>query len=119
MTSSPVLVLDIDGVVSLAQPGSQRPWFATLRADWGFDHDEMARDFFDGEFMEVLRGRLDLYAALYAYLQTKGLADRVEQFVAYWFEKDAVIDLEVLTQADAWRSRTGGKIRRTHYARIA
>ena len=109
MTSSPVLVLDIDGVVSLGQPGSAQPWYATLQADWGFNHDEMARDFFRREFMEVLRGRLDLYAALLPYLETKGLADRVEEFVAYWFEKDAVMDREVLAQADAWRARTGGR----------
>jgi len=102
-------VLDIDGVVSLGQPGSAQPWYATLQADWGFNHDEMARDFFRREFMEVLRGRLDLYAALLPYLETKGLADRVEEFVAYWFEKDAVMDREVLAQADAWRARTGGR----------
>jgi putative hydrolase of the HAD superfamily len=109
MSSSPVLVLDIDGVVSLAQPGSAQPWYATLQADWGFDHEEMARDFFRGEFLEVLRGRLDLYVALQAYLETKGLADRLEEFVAYWFAKDAVIDRAVLAQADAWRQRTGGR----------
>ena len=109
MSSSPVLVLDIDGVVSLAQPGSAQPWYATLQADWGFDHDEMARDFFRGEFLEVLRGRLDLYVALQAWLETKGLADRLEEFVAYWFAKDAVIDRAVLAQADAWRQRTGGR----------
>jgi putative hydrolase of the HAD superfamily len=109
MTSSPVLVLDIDGVVSLAQPGSPRPWFATLKDDWALDHDEMARDFFQGEFVQVLRGRLDLYPALHAYLETKGLADRVDEFVYYWFEKDAVIDREVLALADAWRTRTGGR----------
>jgi putative hydrolase of the HAD superfamily len=109
MSSSPVLVLDIDGVVSLAQPGSAQPWYATLKADWGFDHEEMARDFFRGEFMEVLRGRLDLYVALHAYLETKGLADRLEEFVAYWFARDAVIDRDVLAQADAWRQRTGGR----------
>jgi putative hydrolase of the HAD superfamily len=109
MSSSPVLVLDIDGVVSLGQPGSATPWYATLQADWGFDHDEMARDFFRREFLEVLRGRLDLYAALLPYLETKGLGDRVEEFVAYWFEKDAIVDREVLAQADAWRTRTGGR----------
>jgi putative hydrolase of the HAD superfamily len=109
MTSSPVLVLDIDGVVSLGQPGSATPWYATLQADWGFDHDELARDFFRREFMEVLRGRLDLYAALLPYLETKGLGDRVEEFVAYWFEKDAIVDRGVLAQADAWRTRTGGR----------
>ena len=67
MSSSPVLVLDIDGVVSLAQPGSAAPWYADLQADWGFDHDEMARDFFRRDFMEVLRGRLDLYVALHGW----------------------------------------------------
>src|SRR6266403_1839344 len=88
MSSSPVLVLDIAGVVSLAQPGSAQPWYATLQADWGFTHDEMARDFFRVDFLEVLRGRLDLYAALHPYLESKGLAGRLEEFVAYWFEKD-------------------------------
>ena len=109
MSSSPILVLDIDGVVSLAQPGSAQPWYATLQADWGFSHDEMARDFFRVDFLEVLRGRLDLYAALHPYLESKGLADRLDDFVAYWFEKDAVIDRNVLAQADAWRQRTGGR----------
>ena len=109
MSSSPVLVLDIDGVVSLAQPGSAQPWYATLQADWDLDYDEMVRDFFRGEFIEVLRGRLDLYVALQAYLETKGLAGRLEEFVAYWFAKDAVIDRGVLAQADAWRRRTGGR----------
>ncbi|MBX9946136.1 MAG: HAD-IA family hydrolase [Reyranella sp.] len=111
MSSSPVLVLDIDGVVSLAQPGSPHPWYATLRQDWGLSHDEeLAPEFFlKPEFLEVLRGRLDLHAALHDYLQTKGLADRLDEFVAYWFEKDCVIDTGVLAQADAWRARTGGR----------
>lgn len=112
MSSSPVLVLDIDGVVSLAQPGSPHPWYATLKEDWGLSHDEeLAPEFFlKPEFMEVLRGRLDLYVALHEYFETKGLADRLEEFVAYWFEKDADIDRGVLAQADAWRRRTGGRV---------
>lgn len=112
MSSNPVLVLDIDGVVSLAQPGSPAPWYATLEKDWGLSHDkELAPEFFlKPEFMEVLRGRLDLYVALNDYLQTKGLADRLESFVSYWFEKDAVIDRAVLAAADAWRVRTSGKV---------
>jgi putative hydrolase of the HAD superfamily len=79
MSSNPVLVLDIDGVVSLAQPGSPAPWYATLKEDWGLSHDEMAPEFFrQPVFMEVLRGRLDLYVALHEYFETKGLADRLE-----------------------------------------
>ena len=109
MSSAPVLVLDIDGVVSLAQPGSAHPWYATLKQDLGFDYEELERDFFQGEFMSVLQGRLDLYVALHDYLEPRGLADRMEALVAYWFEKDAVIDRAVLAEADAWRARTGGR----------
>ena len=65
MSSSPVLALDIDGVISLAQPGSATPWYASLQADWGFDHEEMARDFFRRDFLAVLRGRVDLHVALH------------------------------------------------------
>lgn len=111
MSSPPVLVLDIDGVVSLAQPGSAQPWYVSLEQDWGLQHDnELAPEFFlTPAFGEVLRGRLDLFVALQPYLETKGLADRLEEFVAYWFEKDAVIDHEVLSQVDIWRGRTGGR----------
>ena len=82
MSSSPVLVLDIDGVVSLAQPGSAHPWYATLQADMGIDYQALERDFFRGEFLEVLRGRLDLYVALQDYFTPLGLADRLEGFVS-------------------------------------
>jgi len=109
MSSAPVLVLDIDGVVSLAQPGGPQPWDANLKQDWGFGSDEMVRDFFGKDWHEVVRGRLDLHVALHGYLEPKGLADRLEEFVAYWLEKDSVIDREVLAMADAWRKRTGGR----------
>src|SRR5216683_643899 len=109
MSSAPVLVLDIDGVVSLAQPGSAEPWYATLKQDLGLDYAEIEREFFHGAFDEVLRGRLDLHVALHGYLDSKGMADLREEFIAYWFAKDAVIDRAVLAQADAWRQRTGGR----------
>jgi putative hydrolase of the HAD superfamily len=110
MSSNPVLVLDIDGVVSLAQPGGPQPWDAQLQRDWGFSKDEMVRDFFKKHWLEVVRGRLDLYVALHEYFESKGLADRLEEFVTYWFEKDAVIDRELLAIVDAWRQRTGGRV---------
>ena len=110
MSSDPVLVLDIDGVVSLAQPGGPQPWNADLQRDWGFGSDDLVRDFFRKDWLEVVRGRLDLYVALHEYFEGRGLADRLEEFVAYWFEKDAVIDRELLAMIDAWRQRTGGRV---------
>lgn len=109
MSASPVLVLDIDGVVSLAQPGAATPWYATLKEDLGLDYETIQRDFFRGPFLEVLRGRLDLYVALQEYFEPLGQADRIVDFVAYWFEKDAVIDRELLAMTDDWRQRTGGR----------
>lgn len=106
MSSSPVLVLDIDGVVAVPAV----PWKTNLQADWSIDPDEMARVFFRGEFQQVVRGRLDLYVALHDYFEPKGLSGRIEEFVAYWFEKDGVIDRELLADADAWRRRTGGRV---------
>lgn len=106
MSSDPVLVLDIDGVVSLAQP----PWHIALKQDLGLDYEELVRDFFQKDWGEVVRGRLDLFQALQPYLEGKGMADLMGQFVGYWFEKDAMIDWQLLAMADAWRARTGGKV---------
>lgn len=105
MSSAPVLVLDIDGVVSV--PAT--PWMANLQSDWGIDPDEMVREFFRKEWRQVVQGRLDLYVALHNYFEPKGLADRLDEFVAYWFEKDGAIDRKLLEEADAWRQRTGGR----------
>src|SRR5437899_12509154 len=105
MSSAPVLVLDIDGVVSVPTT----PWMTNLQSDWGIDPAEMIREFFKGEWLQVVQGRLDLYVALHNYFEPKGLADRLEAFVAYWFDKDSAIDRTLLAEADAWRRRTGGR----------
>lgn len=104
----PILVLDIDGVVSLAQPGSARPWYRDLQADLGFAYEDLA-GYFDGVFHDVLRGRLDLYVTLNDWMAEHGMADRLEAFVTYWFEHDDDLDAAVLAEADAWRTRTGGR----------
>ena len=106
MSSAPVLALDIDGVVSV--PAT--PWMTRLQADWGIEPDEMIANFFRAEFLQVVQGRLDLFVALHNYFEPRGLADRLEEFVAYWFEKDDAIDRQVLKMADAWRQRTGGRV---------
>ncbi len=82
---------------------------ANLQPDWGIDPAEMLSEFFRKEWHQVVQGRLDLYVALHNYLEPKGLADRLEEFVAYWFEKDGAIDRTLLGEADAWRRRTGGR----------
>src|SRR5258708_40139149 len=104
MGSGPVSVVDIGGVVSV--PAT--PWMANLQPDWGIDPAEMLSEFFRKEWHQVVQGRLDLYVALHNYLEPKGLADRLEEVVAYWVEKGGAIDRTLLGEADAWRRRTGG-----------
>lgn len=108
--SGTVLVLDIDGVVALSHPGGPQPWSANLKQDWGFDADEMGRDFFSRDWLEVVRGRLDLFVALQDFLVPRGLGERLEEFAQYWFEHDSVIDRELLADVAAWRQRTGARV---------
>jgi putative hydrolase of the HAD superfamily len=107
MSSSPVLVLDIDGVTVHSAPD----WPHKLRERFGIEAEALNRGFFeDPEFSHVLAGRLDLYVAMHEWLEPQGLADRLQEFVGFWFDNDSVIDRDVLALADDWRKRTGGKV---------
>jgi putative hydrolase of the HAD superfamily len=106
MSSSPVLVLDIDGVIVHSAPD----WPEKLGASWGLAADELLGFFGSPPFAQVLQGRLDVYVALHEWLEPKGLADRVQEFVGFWFENDSIVDREVLAMADDWRNRTGGRV---------
>ncbi|MGE0421399.1 MAG: HAD-IA family hydrolase [Reyranellaceae bacterium] len=105
-----VLVLDLDGVVNLSHPTGTTPWHRDLEADWGFSHETLAAGFFRTGFHDVLRGRRDLFAALGEYFDTIGMSDRVEEFVSYWFDRDRLIDDELLGLVRAWSARTGGRV---------
>lgn len=106
MSSSPVLVLDVDGVIVHAAPD----WPEKLRARWGLAADELLAFFESPPFAQVLQGRLDVYVALHEWLEPRGLADRLQEFVGFWFDNDSIVDREVLAMADAWRDRTGGRV---------
>ena len=101
-----VLVLDLDGVV-VSGPS---PWHAALKQDLGLDYADIQRGFFAKSWAEVVRGRQDLYVALHEYFGETGQTDKIEPFVSYWFEKDAVVDRELLADVAAWRRRTGGRV---------
>jgi putative hydrolase of the HAD superfamily len=107
MSNDPVLVLDIDGVITQPAPD----WPEKLQAAFGIAVDDLNHGFFDSApFAQVLQGRLDVYVALHEWLEPQGLADRLQEFVGFWFDNDSLIDREVLAMADAWRGRTGGRV---------
>jgi putative hydrolase of the HAD superfamily len=106
MSSSPVLVLDVDGVIVHSAPD----WPARLQATFGVPAAELLGFFESPPFTQVLQGRLDVYVALHEWLGPRGLADQVQEFVSFWFENDSTVDRQVLAMADAWRERTGGRV---------
>ncbi|WP_428661112.1 HAD family hydrolase [Reyranella sp.] len=106
MSSSPVLVLDIDGVIVHSAPD----WPAKLQATFGLAAEELLGFFQSPIFAQVLQGRLDVHVALHEWLEPRDLADRVHEFVSLWLENDSIVDREVLAMADAWRGRTGGRV---------
>lgn len=106
MSSSPVLVLDVDGVIVHSAPD----WPEKLRAGWGLAATDLLAFFDSPPFAQVLQGRLDVYVALHEWLEPHGMADRLQEFVTFWLENDSIIDREVLAMADAWRERTGGRV---------
>jgi putative hydrolase of the HAD superfamily len=106
MSSSPVLVLDVDGVIVHSAPD----WPARLQAAFGVPSAELLGFFESPPFAQVLQGRLDVYVALHEWLEPRGLAGQVQEFVSFWFENDSTVDREVLAMADAWRERTGGRV---------
>ncbi|MBM3619111.1 MAG: HAD-IA family hydrolase [Alphaproteobacteria bacterium] len=110
MAGGTTLVLDLDGVVNRSDPFGPMPWHRDLEADWGFTHEKLAAGFFRVGFQDVLRGRRDLFAALGEYFETIGLGDRVAAFVSYWFDRDRLIDEDLLRLVRAWSARTGGRV---------
>ena len=108
-TTDTILVLDFDGVICLSHPGGPKPWSTDLARDWKLDPAVLNADFFGGPFVDVVRGRLDLHAALDPWLAGQGIVGRTLEFVSWWFERDSVFDTALLDAVRAWRARTGGR----------
>lgn len=101
-----IVFFDVDGVLIdgwRASPGHHRSWDASLEADFGIEPRAFRAAFFGPpEFRHAspmfacILGRRHLEDALGEVLPRLGYQGPVEDFIAYWFEKDAVLNDEVL-----------------------
>ncbi|MEO0376430.1 MAG: HAD family hydrolase [Cyanobacteria bacterium P01_A01_bin.17] len=97
---------DVDGVLIdgwHVDPHRRNRWDATIEKDLGIDKEQFQRLFFRASssatesIMEnCVVGKRDLKEALASVLPTVGFQGSVDTFVAYWFEKDANVNAEVL-----------------------
>lgn len=98
------LMLDVDGVLINGQPGTGASWVATLATDTGISPDALQRLFFRPHWDRIVTGRADLRAVLAEVLPHLSTSVTVDDFLRYWFDRDAGLDARVLAQVDQLRA---------------
>jgi putative hydrolase of the HAD superfamily len=99
------IFFDVDGVLIdgwHADAARRKPWDAELEEDLGVDRARFQKLFFRGDpspMQDCVSGKRDLHQALAEVLPKTGYKGEVEEFIAYWLEKDANINEEVLAIA--------------------
>ncbi|WP_091736308.1 HAD family hydrolase [Phenylobacterium immobile] len=95
------LMVDVDGVLIVHPPGQR--WDDHLHRDLGLERDALGRAFFAVHWPDVELGRADLYDRLRPVLATIAPHLPAETLTAYWFEKDAALDHDLLADLKAAR----------------
>jgi putative hydrolase of the HAD superfamily len=95
------LMVDVDGVLIVHPPGQR--WDDHLHRDLGLERDALGRAFFAVHWPDVELGRADLYDRLRPVLADIAPHLPAETLTAYWFDKDAVLDQDLLADLKAAR----------------
>jgi putative hydrolase of the HAD superfamily len=96
------LMVDVDGVLVVHPPG--KGWADNLHRDLGLERDALEREFFAVHWPDVELGRADLYDRLRPVLATIAPHLLAETLTAYWFEKDALLDQDLLADLKTVRN---------------
>jgi putative hydrolase of the HAD superfamily len=96
------LMVDLDGVVIVPRPGG---WAADLEADLGLSATDLQAHFFTPHWEDVVLGRAGLHERLAPVLAKIAPRLTSEQLAAYWFDKDAQLDMALLDDLAAVRAR--------------
>jgi putative hydrolase of the HAD superfamily len=99
---TPILALDVDGVVLDPQRGGRGHWTGELSARYGITRAQLRDSFFAPYWPEVIVGRRAIEPTLAVSLRRMGVTQSAEDVLACWFEADFVPVLEVVTAARSW-----------------
>lgn len=102
MAALRALMLDVDGVLITPRPGG---WAVDLEADLGLSRAALAEHFFAPHWDDVVMGRAGLHERLAPVLGKIAPHLTSERLCAYWFEKDAVLDTQLLGDLAELRAR--------------
>src|ERR1700754_3295564 len=87
------LMLDVDGVLITPRPGG---WAVDMERDLGLSRAALADHFFAVHWDDVVMGRAGLHERLAPVLAKIAPHLTSERLAAYWFEKDALLDGQLL-----------------------
>ena len=96
------LMLDVDGVLITPRPGG---WAVDMEADLGLSRAALAEHFFAVHWSEVVMGLAGLHERLSPVLARIAPHLTSERLAAYWFERDALLDHQLLDDLAAVRAR--------------
>lgn len=102
MSALKALMLDVDGVLIKPRPGG---WAVDMEADLGLSRAALAEHFFAVHWDDVVMGRAGLHERLGPVLATIAPHLTSERLAAYWFEKDAILDRQLLDDLAEFRAR--------------
>jgi putative hydrolase of the HAD superfamily len=95
------LMVDVDGVVVRASVGE---WAANMEADLGFSRQAFQQHFFTPHWNDVVLGRARLHERLGPVLAEHAPHLTSHQLAAYWFERDAELDMSLLADLATLRA---------------
>ncbi len=99
------LMLDVDGVVVTGRPEDGLSWATDIERDLGIAPDALHAHFFAPHWGDIVIGRKPLLDALAESLPALPSSVTAQDFIDYWFEKDARLDEAVLAACDELRGR--------------
>jgi putative hydrolase of the HAD superfamily len=98
------LMIDVDGVVVGGRPSDGRPWATDLESDLGLSFGVLRDAFFRPYWEDIVTGKADLRERLAGVLAKTAPKPTVEQVLAYWFQQDARLNVDLLKDLAILRS---------------
>ena len=102
-------MIDVDGVLVRGRPSDGKPWAATIEADLGLTREQLQTEFFKPHWSKIVIGQGGLREHLEPVLMRIAPKVSYDEFVTYWFENDALLNIELLEELRQ-RRNSGTKI---------
>lgn len=100
MSKPAVIAWDFDGVLNRSIKDGVFQWSKTFDADLGQSIGDFSQFVFRDRFDRIITGQEDLRDRLAAWADKVGFEGGADRIMAYWFDRDALTDPEMLTLMD-------------------